>query len=486
MSHKNCFSFLLLALMMLSVARAVHACSCGPTPTVLDAYEDADVVVIARAVSFDKSDAGKVALTHMTVEKVYKGNLKPADEIIFLQGGGASCIWSFEDSSLDRQYLFYLKRFDKESKVWMAAGCGRSTLLENADDDLLYLNKRERVRGKTRISGTLRFEQETTLSLAGRRVRITGGNKSYEVKTDGDGVYEIYDLPPGKYTVEPEVPLGWKVNGFYLEYSPSFIGNRKEEAPTKILIKLEAKRHASLDIHFEVDDAIRGRILDPAGKPMKDVCIAALPAPGEKENGFHFDCTDENGNFSIKELPRASYILSVNNNGKISSDEPFKTFYYPGVSERARAAVLTIGEGEIIEGITVNVPAVEETITVEGLLLYEDGKPVVEELVQFKAAEAVEGTEGDAHTRTDAQGRFSLKILKGRKGTLYGAMYAYIGKFKKCPKLESIIKKDGRSSLEITTPALKVEGENNLYNVELKFPFPGCEKAKEEEEEDEP
>ena len=30
--------------------------------------------------------------------------------------------------------------------------------------------------------------------------------KTYETKTDEDGIFEIYDLPPGKYFVEPETP----------------------------------------------------------------------------------------------------------------------------------------------------------------------------------------------------------------------------------------------------------------------------------------
>jgi hypothetical protein len=201
------------------------------------------------------------------------------------------------------------------------------------------------------------------------------------------------------------------------------------------------------------------------------------------EGGFLLDCTDENGNFVIRELPRGGYVLAVNEDGKISSSEPFKTFYYPNVFERERAGVLNISEGVVLDGINIYVPKMEETITIEGVFLYSDGKPVVDEGVEFKAAKAEAGVDANASDRTDAKGRFSLKILKGVKGKLYGSMFTYIGEFKNCPKLESIIKKSGNTSAEVETPVLEIQAENNLYNVELKYPFPACEKAKDEDDE---
>ena len=32
------------------------------------------------------------------------------DEIVFGQGGGADCIWTFNEQSVGHQYLFYLTR----------------------------------------------------------------------------------------------------------------------------------------------------------------------------------------------------------------------------------------------------------------------------------------------------------------------------------------------------------------------------------------
>jgi len=414
----------------------------------------------------------------MVVEKVFKGNLKAGDEMIFGQGGGADCIWTFDEESIDKQFLFYLPIFE-DQKMWFASTCGRSRGVDYAIDDLLYLNNLSKVRGKTRISGTIGFEKETDLSVAGRKIRIIGANKTYEVKTNEDGVYEIYDVPAGKYLVEPELPAGWKIDQGWLRYSPSFIGDRVETGSIKrVPIKLEEKSHAGLNLHFEIDNTIGGRVFDPNGKPMKSVCVQAVNPRVEKDNSYHADCTDENGNFSIISVPSGSYVLVINNGGRISSSEPFGQFYYPNVFEREKAAVITIGPGDTVEGLNIYAPQMEEVITIEGVFLYSDGKPVVDETVQFEPEKTKANIEGKAQATTDSHGRFSLKILKGLKGKLFGGMYVYEGKFENCPKLEALIKKTRSSMEEIKTSAIEIQAERDLYDVELKYPFPGCKKAK--------
>ena len=39
--------------------------------------------------------------------------------------------------------------------------------------------------------------------------------------------------------------------------------------------------------------------------------------------------------------------------------------------------------------------------------------------------------------------RFSIKILQGTNGSLFGWMYSYIGKFENCPKLDRLVKQAG-------------------------------------------
>lgn len=489
-----CFIFLLSV-------RTAEACSCGGKPTVLDAFNFADVVVITSAVSVEKAKPEETAApgrmsdgtnyvdgvksTAMRVEQVFKGALKPGDEMIFLQGGGADCIWTFDENDVGKKFLFYLKRHEKFTR-WMAGTCGRSRPVEYAGDDLLYLTNLNKVRNKTRISGTMRFYHDAGESLAGRKVRIVGPKRTVELKTDDNGVYEIYDLPAGRYFVEPEIPKGWKIGKYWIGYSPSVDRNAKELTLPKIPIVLEANKHASLDITFEIDNAVRGHIFDPLGQPMKDVCLHLVPADGSK-GPYLADCTEKDGSFDIDEIPPGAYVIIVNDDGKMTSDEPFGTFYYPKAPKREEATVFNISLGDIIENLEIFPPVELKTITVAGVLLYSDGKPVVGESVAFKAARKKpaandddddEEDSNDADATTDPKGRFSIKIIQGANGSLFGWIYTYAGEYENCPKLDRLIKQSGSDVPDIKTPPIEIRATTNLYDVELKFPFPACKKAK--------
>lgn len=201
-------------------ARAARACSCGPTSAVLDSYEKADLVVVTRAVSVGKAERAApkgrigddehyvdgVKSTTMRVERVYKGGVQVGDELVFGQGGAADCVYTFSEESIGRRYLFYLVQFPR-SRVWVAFTCGRSRPVEHAADDLLYLDNLDRVRGRTRLSGTVRFGHEGAPEVGGRLVRVVGEKKTYEARTNADGVYlygEMY-AHAGEYENCPRI-----------------------------------------------------------------------------------------------------------------------------------------------------------------------------------------------------------------------------------------------------------------------------------------
>ena len=484
--------------LLLIASHSARACSCAPRGSVLESFEASDEVVILRVISIEKGENTEerryvdgVKSATMVIEKVFKGKLKVRDEIVFGQGSGSNCIWTFNEESVGHRYLLYLSRPEtlanssylpsKEPGLWFAFGCGRSSGLAGATEDLLYLEKMNKVRGKTRISGSIGggFDYPD-LDVAGKKIKIIGPKKTYETKTDKDGVFEIYDVPPGKYFVEPETPAGWKINPSWLRYSRSVvgadIGNPEMKSSTQVAIMLEPKKHASLEIVFTVDNSVRGRVLDPKGRPMHRVCVYLL-GPEQVKYGPS-DCTDEEGQFEITQVPEGEYVLVANADGKPSSDEPFRSVFYPSVSERERATPISVVAGARIDNLDIVISRLEETITIEGVLRYSDGKPVVEEWVQFKATNPDAKVDGDASAKTDSAGRFTLQVLKGLTGDLTADDWLYAGQYKNCPKVDELIAKGGRDSVTVHTNAFKVTAEQDVYGVELIFPFPRCEKAK--------
>jgi hypothetical protein len=127
---------------------------------VLDEYERADVVITARIVSIEKTkepdpDHLDIDSAIMVAQRVFKGNVKEQDAIKFAPGNGIDCLWRFDETMIGREVLLYLDAPDKALDFWYV-GNGRSHEVGHATNDLLYLNNIDKVRGKTRVSGTLR------------------------------------------------------------------------------------------------------------------------------------------------------------------------------------------------------------------------------------------------------------------------------------------------------------------------------------------
>lgn len=292
-----------VSLALLLLPRIAAACVLVPKPTVLDAYQTADVVVIARAIKVEKvSDqspspptGSRVLSTTMEVQKVFKGNLRVGDKMTFGQGNGLRCTWVFYEQDIGNEYLFYLKTPPKDSNLWYEFGYGRSDLISRVADDLLYLNNIEAVRGKTRVSGTL-DPGEDEQDVVGKKIRIMAKEKVYETTTDKNGVYEFYDLPAGKYVLEPEVPPGWKIDP--TTRGTTTIRDRKRQIfRTHIVFTLKPQQHAAIDLSFVLDYVTIVNVVDPRGKPLPQVEVW-LKATDAGNHSVNFAYTNEKGWFS--------------------------------------------------------------------------------------------------------------------------------------------------------------------------------------------
>jgi hypothetical protein len=435
-----------------------------------------------------------------SVEKVFKGALKPGDEVRLVKAG--TCDRYFDESMEGKEYLLYLSSDPSKDKEWTVSGCSRSNDVTAAAADLLYLEKMARVRGKTRLSGmaiqsfwpAAEGEVNRREILMESPIVIKGNGKTIRLKTDKNGVYEIYDLAPGRYRVTPIKIRGYK-------FIPS------DELPY-LEVDIKAGALAELDFTFVIDNAIRGRVLDSKGRGLEEVDIELVPTRGRKPDNFFSETqTEKGGYFEFESVPAGSYLIVVNPGGKITAQAPFGKFYYPGAAARAGAAPVSIGAGEFIKNLIVTAPKTAETVTLSGVLLYEDGKPA-KSLVQFfedveegeeddPAADDDEdrGADGFLQVRlnsnrytienTDEQGRFSVRILKGRKGLLVGIEPVYLGLFADCPQVDKLIREalaakdppqdEGNAGTVLLKSAgVRVDGTGDLSGIELRYPFTGC------------
>ena len=467
-----------VSLGILFVPQIAAGCALMPKPTVLDAYNDADVVVVARAISVEKgsdpsllpANGSRVVSTMMEVQKVFKGNLSVGSKMTFGQGNGIRCTWVFYEDDVGKEYLFYLQKQPEDPNVWYDFGYSRSDAISRVADDLLYLNNIEAVRGRTRVSGTMSDEEP------GRKIWILGKDKVYETSTDKNGVYELYDLPPGKYVLEPELPFGWKIDR--LARDTTTVSNQQIRG-RHIHFTLKPRQHAGIDIAFVLDNVISGSVVDAHGKVLPEVEVSLKPIDVSNES-INFEYTDEHGRFAIESIDPGNYVVAVNEDGKKTVKEPFSAFYYPNVTEQASARIFRIRAGDNIKGLKIVVPDTGELVTVQGVVRYADGSPARKVTVRF-TPERGPDFEGAAIADTNAQGQFSFKILKGLPGELHADFSAYsretaaiVGKFDyaKCPQVQKIAEQTAQDMIK--TPAIRIDAKEDLLNLVLTFPFRPC------------
>ena len=125
---------------------------------------------------------------------------------------------------------------------------------------------------------------------------------------------------------------------------------------------------------FVPKNAVEGSVVGPDGNPIDGVCIHLLK-PDKPDGDSDFACTNINGNFSIRSVPAGTYVAVLNPDGKLSPDEPFPRIFYPNVKQREKAALITIGNGEIVKEINFVISSLAETVTVSGVLCFRMASP---------------------------------------------------------------------------------------------------------------
>lgn len=404
----------------------------------------------------------------LTVEKVYKGVLKSGEETIFSNEG--FCSFTFDEADIGRGYLFYLdKPYNGE---WSAGYCSGSGTLRGKGDDILYLEKRDKVLGKTRLAGTVVQQVETDGEkrdyyykiLAGVPLRVRGRNKDITLKTDENGAYEIYDLAPGKYEIT--VPV---IDGYSSRYFD-------KEKP--ISLEIREKQHTDESIFYNIDNSISGTIVDSSGLPMEGVCSLSLEPITHKLSGSSPSaCTDKNGKFEFSGMLSGTYVVVVNKENKINSHGPFTALYYPNSATVGGATQFNVAPGTSISDLKITAPELSGFVTISGTVRFADGKPMVNESVWFytgikNAKQRKDFLDTDSVARTDENGRFRIRVLKGQKGILSTSFRAHKQTHKHCPQVTKLIEYLDWDFLD--TIPFEIDTDQPLGEVELKFPFPFC------------
>jgi len=477
--------------MALASPREAMSCSCGNMSSVLDMFEKSEHVLIAKITAVnvvlpERYSFGPGTIV-VTVEKTYKGGRKPGEVIEFLMPG-SSCDYQFYKEDVGEEFLLYYNEPQNDSSLIPALSiCQRINNLKKATEDTLYLDNLSKVRGKTRISGSLTGSPGNP-AFDGRKILIRRGDNSWELTTNSAGVFEIYDLPPGEYEIEAELPDKWKYSSTsssqLIKYDPE---NRGRRNSVTLNLRVEDRKHTSLEIWLVPDSAISGQVLSPSGQPMERVFVYMDRV--SRMNNSAFTTTGKNGEFSFEIGAEDEYVIVVNRRGDIV-DIPFRTFYYPGVDNREKAEIFSITAGTSFKDIIFRIPEFEKTIQLSATVLYSDGK-TVDNAMTFLTL-TPEGKSEEIAISLSENGIHNTGIHKGFAGKLAFNTSAGSGDFLNCPVIENILREDFEnkkqkaseinavlvlSNTKFRSDEIWISGEGDVTDIRLHLPIPYCERS---------
>jgi hypothetical protein len=206
--------FVDLSFALLCLAFAVQsalACSYGATD-VCEQYARADLIVVGKIVSVKPSKSEQIVVVN--IERTYKG---PKLEQIVLNQAQSTCDPDFSDN-VGETWLLYIMRW-KKAKKYSVLTPGMNGRIEHMNEEVYWLNNLPMSLKRTRIAGTIELYKGTVVAperltdpyvfvrnVAGIKVKVFCDKNSFQLTTDKNGVYEIWDIPSGKYKVEAVLP----------------------------------------------------------------------------------------------------------------------------------------------------------------------------------------------------------------------------------------------------------------------------------------
>lgn len=204
-------------------------------------------------------------------------------------------------------------------------------------------------------------------------------------ETRGDGMFEIRDVPNGRWAV-----VAQKVG---------FIPNRGLSLP---LIEMDASRTlTSPDIRLDRGGVITGRVLDAKGNPISRVQVRTVQLRKQPDGTLQpnassepFMGTNDRGEFRLSGIPPGVHyvvaqppptptaMLVIGGSVPAPATSTYVATFYPGLADVAVASPVTVVNGKTTNGIEFSlfsVPAYQ----VSGIVVDGAGRPVSGAIVRL-------------------------------------------------------------------------------------------------------
>lgn len=420
-------SLIVIGFLLWATPSTVSACSCAwNTPAT--AFNDSKAVFIGKMVGgtekFQEKDEGGKRITfeagnvRFAVEKAFKGDVKGEITIEIASMAGTSC----GPYGLVRNVSYVVYAYgNKTDKTALYTGvCTRTTSVESKDakEDLDFLRTLPPPGTGGKLEGRIWYDSKVmwggaAVAMPDLKVVVRDSkNNEIVVLTDKNGKFEIEKLKAGTYQVEPEIP-----ENFYIENN---------------FRTVEVTDRGTATVGFEAyySGNVSGRVVDKIGNTYNYIFLHLLSTDGEEKN-IYGHSIGENGEFEFEGVPPGNYLMFL----ELQHDdyEKDRNYYYPGTYDQASATVIKVGLGGKVEGIKFTLPREYEVRTIEGQVIWENGKPAAKAEITLRCPTGLASNKsaiefGAKSTETDEDGKFRLEVFAGETYWLDATIQKPIGK----------------------------------------------------------
>ncbi len=443
MKQRLAFSIVFLFVLFLFGFSKVKACTCSSSNSPCAVYQSVDAVFLATAEDITKSENSYGSKIKLKVDEAFKG-VSSAQETVL---GAGVCDFHF---TIGKKYLVYARR-DKETNLLRVRLCSRTTLLENAAQDLEFIRLLVAGKSVSSIYGKVeqRTDRENPRSLPLQNIKLVmftdsikkenkyvppkSKDRQREILTDSAGNYRFDDLPIGKHRLKIFPPDGLTVWKDEIE-----IGSGNSSC-------------AEYDFSVQIDGRISGKIIADNGEPMPRAFVHLSATEYNPYSYIPNARTDINGNYEIKGIPPGKYRLSVSPNVPSSNYSfPFTRYYFPATFNDSEAKILELGYAEKIQNINLKMLPASFTKKIQIELVWEDGTPISPPNIHYKVFAGTAETSPN-YVHSDKEGKPTLTIFSGFDYQIYafgslkdGRLYETDKVIVKAENTEDVIKLKAR------------------------------------------
>ncbi len=254
---------ILFVVLFLAATSEVFACACQETYSIPQAVERSSMVFVGTVESVvDDPKRDGIWYPRVAIEKSFKGVDAGTNTVDLLAlSASPDCTYMLGKGYVGTKWLFYIEQPERkefydaktksyelsEEKILWASTCSGTRLIAQAADDLDLLKYPEKYRGKTRFSGTIRYNPQGQ----DVKLRLFGKDKTYLPKLHPSGYFEFFDMPPGRYVFEIELPPGFAAKSLF---SGGLLRLDKFQGPNGVQHREElfihSDKHTGMDLHL--------------------------------------------------------------------------------------------------------------------------------------------------------------------------------------------------------------------------------------------